>query len=200
MRRCVSCVVLCLLIQLSVAEASVRASNGAVVAPAASAVLRGRVVDTSGGAVSGAKVTAMPLPAGVPTSVATDSKGAFEIAAAPGAYIVRVDAEGFVETARRFALVDGAEATADFTLEIAGIHESVAVEGAGTGYAVPVVSSATRTPTPLRDVPQAVSVVSRALIADQRMSRVWFSTVMRWISTGASSGPKTPRCSSSSST
>ena len=96
-----------------------------------------------------------------PTSVATDSKGAFEIAAAPGAYVVRVNAEGFVETARRLALVDGAEATADFTLEIAGIHESVAVEGAGTGYAVPVVSSATRTSTPLRDVPQAVSVVSQ---------------------------------------
>ena len=162
--------VLCLLIQLSVAEASGPASNGAVEAPAASAVLRGRVVDTSGGAVSGAQVTVVPLRAGVPTSVATDSKGAFEIAAAPGAYVVRVNAEGFVETARRLALVDGAEATADFTLEIAGIHESVAVEGAGTGYAVPVVSSATRTSTPLRDVPQAVSVVSSALIADQRMS------------------------------
>jgi catecholate siderophore receptor len=32
-----------------------------------------------------------------------------------------------------------------------------------------VISSATRTPTPLRDVPQAVTVVSRALIADQAM-------------------------------
>ena len=123
MRRCVSCVVLCLLIQLSVAEASGPASNGAAEAPAASAVLRGRVVDTSGGAVTGAQVTVVPLRTGVPTSVATDSKGAFEIAAAPGAYVVRVDAEGFVETARRIALVDGAEATADFTLEIAGIHD-----------------------------------------------------------------------------
>jgi len=170
MRRWVSCVVLCLLIQVSVAEASGPASNGAVEHPAASAVLRGRVVDTSGGAVTGAQVTLVPLRTGVPTSVATDSKGAFEIAAAPGAYVVRVDAGGFVETARRIALVDGAETTADFTLEIAGIHESVAVEGAGTGYAVPVVSSATRTSTPLRDVPQAVSVVSSALIADQRMS------------------------------
>ena len=32
-----------------------------------------------------------------------------------------------------------------------------------------VTSTATRTPTPLRDVPQAVTVVSRALIADQAM-------------------------------
>jgi len=67
-------------------------------------------------------------------------------------------------------LADGAPTIADFTLDIAGIHESVAVDAPGTGYAVPVVSSATRTPTPLRDVPQAVSVVSSVLIADQRMS------------------------------
>ena len=38
------------------------------------------------------------------------------------------------------------------------------------GYSVPAVSSATKTTTPLRDVPQAISVVSRALIADQRMA------------------------------
>ena len=35
---------------------------------------------------------------------------------------------------------------------------------------MPAVSSATKTTTPLRDVPQAVSVVTSALIADQRMA------------------------------
>ena len=155
MRRCVFCVVFCLLIQLSVAEA---------------AVLRGVVADTSGGAVAGARVTVRPLPSGRPSSVVADARGAFEITAQPGACVVRVDAPGFVETARRLMLADGAPTTADFTLDIAGIHESVAVDAPGTGYAVPVVSSATRTPTPLRDVPQAVSVVSSVLIADQRMS------------------------------
>ena len=125
MRRCLWCVVLCLLIQLHVAEASGPASSdpaptGAAETAAASAVLRGRVVDTSGGAVSGAQVTVVPLRAGVPASVATDDKGVFEIAAAPGAYVVRVSAEGFVETARRLTLVDGGAATADFTLEVAG--------------------------------------------------------------------------------
>ena len=169
MRRCVSCVVLCLLLQLSVAEASGPASNGAVEAPAASAVLRGRVVDTSGGAVT------------VP--------GSRWCRCGPASHVGRHGLEGSVRDRRRARRLrrpgrrrglrrDGAspraggraEATADFTLEIAVFHESVAVEGAGTGYAVPVVSSATRTSTPLRDVPQAVSVVSRALIADQRMS------------------------------
>ena len=59
--------------------------------------------------------------------------------------------------------------TADFTLEVAGVQESVSV-GAAIGYSVPAVSSATKTTTPLRDVPQAVSVVTSALIADQRMA------------------------------
>jgi catecholate siderophore receptor len=38
-----------------------------------------------------------------------------------------------------------------------------------TTYAAPVTSSATKTPTPLRDVPQSVTVVTRSLIADQAM-------------------------------
>ena len=59
--------------------------------------------------------------------------------------------------------------TADFTLEVAGVQESVSVDAA-IGYSVPAVSSATKTTTPLRDVPQAVSVVTSALIADQRMA------------------------------
>ncbi len=58
----------------------------------------------------------------------------------------------------------------EFTLEIAGIQESVACRGRRHGYAASAVSSATKTTTPLRDVPQAVSVVSSALIADQRMT------------------------------
>ena len=133
-------------------------------------MLRGRVVDTSGGAVSGAQVTVMPLPAGVPTSVVTDSKGAFEIAAAPGAYIVRVNAEGFVETARRLTLADGRGGDRGLHPRDRGDPRVGRVEAPAIGYAVPVVSSATKTSTPLRDVPQAVSVVSSALIADQRMS------------------------------
>ena len=99
----------------------------------------------------------------------TDQQGGFEIAAIPGGCIVGVSANGFVEASRRITLKEGAAATVDFTLAVAGIQELVNVDAA-IGYSVPAVSSATKTPTPLRDVPQAISVASRALIADQRMS------------------------------
>jgi catecholate siderophore receptor len=155
---------------LTVAEAGGPRATADAEAAAARAVLRGRVVDASGGAVSGARVTVTSLRAGAPASVATDQQGDFEIVTAPGSYVVRVSAGGFVDASRRVTLTDGATETTNFALEIAGVHETVAVESAALGYSVPAVSSATKTTTPLRDVPQAVSVVSSALIADQRMT------------------------------
>lgn len=47
------------------------------------------------------------------------------------------------------------------------------------GYAVTRTSSATKTDTPLRDVPQSVSVVSRELIADQSMQSM--ADVVRYV-------------------
>src|SRR3982751_6249740 len=46
-------------------------------------------------------------------------------------------------------------------------------------YATTRTSTATKTPTALRDVPQAVTVVSRALIADQAMQGM--SDVVRYV-------------------
>jgi catecholate siderophore receptor len=50
---------------------------------------------------------------------------------------------------------------------------------APAGYTVPAVSSATKTPTPLRDVPQSVTVVTKELIKDQMMMSV--GDVMRYV-------------------
>ena len=106
---------------------------------------------------------------GAPVSTVTNQQGEFEIAVIPGGYTVLVVANGFVEALDASPSARAQPSAADFTLEVAGIQESVSVD-ATVGYSVPAVSSATKTTTPLRDVPQAVSVVSSALIADQRMS------------------------------
>ena len=45
----------------------------------------------------------------------------------------------------------------------------IVVEGKASGYSASVISSATKTATALRDVPQAVTVISRKQIADQGM-------------------------------
>jgi len=51
------------------------------------------------------------------------------------------------------------------------VTDSITVQ-APTGYQTPVTSSATKTPTPLRDVPQSITVVTRQLMQDQLMTSI----------------------------
>jgi catecholate siderophore receptor len=71
----------------------------------------------------------------------------------------------------------GAESL-EFVLEIARVHDSVTVTEAAA-YQAPMVSSATKTLTALRDVPQSVTVVSQELIKDQMMMSI--GDVVRYV-------------------
>lgn len=177
MRRCL-CVVLGVLWSFPAATTAAAATARSPQAPKAEvqspqpaapqSLVRGRVLDQSGAPIAGARVTitagrAAPVPA------ITDQQGEFAVPVAAGAYTIRVAAENFVEVTRDISVASGAEEAILVTLEVAGLRETVTVD-APTGYAVADVSSATKTATPLRDVPQSVSVISRSLIADQRMT------------------------------
>ena len=169
MRRRILCAVLSQFVFIGAADAASAAPLGSAQQSVSQAVLRGRVVDPSSGAIVGAQVTVTADRPGTPISTATNQQGQFELTILPGSYVVRISANGFVDSSRQVTLTADSSASADFTLEVAGIQESVSVDAA-VGYSVPAVSSATKTTTPLRDVPQAVSVVTSALIADQRMA------------------------------
>ncbi len=151
------------------AEALAQPSTQSPSRPAMPSALRGRVVDASRGAIVGAQVTVTADRSGLTASTVTNHRGEFEMAMAAGSYTVRVLAAGFAESSRRVTLGEAAAGTADFTLLVAGVQEVVSVD-APAGYGVGAVSSATKTATPLRDVPQAIAVISSVLIADQRMS------------------------------
>jgi catecholate siderophore receptor len=143
---------------------------GAAQNPAASAtlkVLRGRVLDPSGAPIAGATVAIADAAAGAPRSVVTDARGLFAADVAPGTYVLTIEAPGFDSASRR--VTTGTAGALDVTLRVSGVSETVVVDAAAV-YRTPVTASATRTPTPLRDVPQSVSVISSALIADQRMT------------------------------
>ena len=169
MRRSLVCAVLWLVVPLHAEQAAGQGPADSTAQSASRATVRGRVVDPSNAAIPGAQVTVTSDRPGAPTVAVTNQQGEFEIAAIPGRYTVRVSASGFVDGTRPLTLSQDGAAAADFTLQVAGIQESVNV-GTAAGYTVGAVSSATKTATPLRDVPQSVSVVSSALIADQRMS------------------------------
>ena len=169
MRRWILRAVFCQMVLVAGADTVLAAPHESAQESASQAVIRGRVVDPSSGAIVGAQVTVTPERPGTPTTTVTNQGGEFEVTILPGSYTVRVSANGFVETSRRATLTAASPTTEDFSLAVAGIQESVSV-GATIGYSVPAVSSATKTTTPLRDVPQAVNVVTSELIADQRMA------------------------------
>jgi catecholate siderophore receptor len=168
MRRSLLCVVLSVVIPLNPAFASPAPAQEAA-QPSTQPLLRGRVLDPSRAPIAGAQVTVTAGRAGTPVSTVTNRQGEFEVPVAPGAYALRVVAANFVETTQDVMVAAGGAQPIVLTLQVAGVRESVTV-GATAGYDVPAVSSAMKTLTPLRDVPQSVSVVSSALITDQRMT------------------------------
>ena len=160
-------VLACLLVPFHVAQSAAFEPSAILVEQAARATVRGRVVDPTGAAIPGVPVIATAERPGTPVTTVTDQRGEFELALVPGVHALHVVMAGFTEVAQRIELSPASESRFNFTLQIAGLQEAVSVSA--TAY-TPSVSSATKTNTPLRDLPQAVSVVSRALIGEQRMA------------------------------
>ncbi len=126
--------------------------------------LHGTVLDTSRAPVVGARVVASPDGPGTRLTAVTDARGEFTLALGPGSYDITISAPGFVTYVQRLAATKAGSESREFVLQVEGPRETVDVS-AGGGYQIPSISSATRTPTPLRDVPQSVTVVTHELIA-----------------------------------
>jgi catecholate siderophore receptor len=103
-------------------------------------------------------------------SPAADSgpEGRFSLTLEPGSYTLEIAKDGFLEVSREIVLPVGASRINDIRLQVAPVVSSVTVTES-PGYAVSITSTATKTLTPLRDVPQSVSVVTRELVQDQLM-------------------------------
>jgi catecholate siderophore receptor len=148
------------------ALALVLAANTA--APEARFTLHGTVLDPSRAPIAGARVSVVSIDRREARSAPTDSAGAFTLDLAPGAYTVKAGAPGFLEAAQKVTALDRGSESREFVLEVAPFGETVTVE-APRDYQVAVITSGTRTPTPLRDVPQSITVTSKEVIRDQLM-------------------------------
>lgn len=167
MRRLCVCT-LAILLPLLVSALPAAAADQSTPTPGSS--LHGRVTDPTGAPVPYARVTArLDLRGAQPTTVLADSRGEFTIQVRPGPYTVAIAADGFAEISRRVTVTPEQEFSVEVVLSVAGFAETVQVDAPAAGR-VTAVGSATKTNTPLRDVPQAVSVVTSELIADQRMT------------------------------
>ncbi len=165
MRRLLSSAVFCVLAVLSFAPtmSAQSASNNFS--------LQGTVVDATGAAVVGARASAVADGQTSASVATTNQRGVFTLSLPPGSYTVTIEAGGFVELQQTVRAVASGSDTRQIVLEVAGLSEAVNVN-APAGYNVPVITSATKTPTPLIDTPQSITVVSKELMADTLMDSI----------------------------
>lgn len=130
--------------------------------------IRGTILDPSGAPIVAARVSATRIGASGGVSSLTNQRGEFNLTLDPGNYTIRVVATGFVDISQSISASDVYIAPLKFVMQLAGVRETVSVT-ANADYQVPSLNSATKTPTPLDDVPQSISVVTRQLISDQGM-------------------------------
>ena len=134
--------------------------------------IRGTVVDPSGRAIVGARVV-LHSTAGDRVTV-TDRAGRFVFEEAPAEASLRVAAERFKEIALD---VTDNRSEVRIVLEAAAVAEEITVTAPPP---LPMRSStSTKTDTPLRDVPQSVTVITKDVIAQQSMQGV--ADVVRYV-------------------
>src|SRR5689334_18030174 len=159
MCRLCSLVLLLLLATISIAQT-----------PASKVTLNGKVLDPNRAAIPGADVwiSATGFP---PSSAISDRNGEFSVTLDRGEYQLRVTAEGFSEFTQTVNLTRDSSQPVEIVLAVGPSTASVTITDIAV-YGVNSINSATKTLTPLRDIPQSISVVTQEQIRDQAMASV----------------------------
>ncbi len=139
--------------------------------------LRGRVFDPNRAAIPRVTITASSN-GQVPSSAITNGSGEFFLLLEPGEYTLKFSAEGFAEASLTVRSKPTSFEPLEIILQLAEYSATVMVTDMA-GYDTFSVSTATKTLTPLRDVPQSISVVSREVIKDQGMQSI--ADVVRYV-------------------
>jgi outer membrane receptor protein involved in Fe transport len=97
------------------------------------ATLRGKVADEQGGVLPGATVTIKQTETNFTRTGVTNENGQYYVPSLPsGSYQVTVELSGFGAEKQAMSLRVGQEATADFTLRVGTLQETVEVSGRAT--------------------------------------------------------------------
>ncbi|MGH9968329.1 MAG: TonB-dependent siderophore receptor [Pyrinomonadaceae bacterium] len=152
-------------------------SSAAASGQTATTVLSGRVLDENSAAIAGAQITAA-TPDRTTSSTNTTANGEFSLALEPGRYALTVVAEGFAEVSQTISLGTTSSQPLRIVLPVAGYSGTVTITDMA-GYQTSAVSTATKTLTALRDLPQSVTVVTREVIRDQSMHSI--ADVVRYV-------------------
>jgi hypothetical protein len=131
--------------------------------------ISGVVKDQQGAVVREAKVTATRIETGTVASTTTDAGGAYHFTGlASGHFRIAVTKQGFKEVfTSDFTLGARTSAEQNITLLVGSASETIRVKAVPNSIVALDSSSATRTDTPLIEVPQAVATVTHELLVEQ---------------------------------
>ncbi|NVO32291.1 TonB-dependent receptor [Hymenobacter lapidiphilus] len=105
----------------------------------------------------------------------TNGKGRFIFKAPAGSYTLVASMVGYRAVEQALTVTAGQTTTLELQLDASNEQlNEVVVQGVGQNrpYAEPVSSLATRTATPLRDVPQSIQVINKQLLQDRSIQTV----------------------------
>lgn len=134
-------------------------------------VLHGQIFDPTHAAIPGAHITAIPEGQVSGPATVSDQNGEFSLVLEPRSYTLNVTADGFRQFSQTLNLNEGKAAIEEITLQLADRQDMITVNEP-VGYQTVATSSATKTDTPLRDIPQTLNVVPRELLIDQNAQSV----------------------------
>ncbi len=150
-------------------------------AHAQSPILEGIVLDPSRSPVAGVTVRVRSEGQAADLSLTTNAAGRFVVSPPaslpPGLYTVEIDAGGFRPYSQSLDLRPSSSASVEIVLQLPENREVVTVVESGS-YQVSTASSY-KAPTPLLDVPQSITAITRDLIRDQSMQNM--ADVVRYI-------------------
>jgi len=128
---------------------------------------RGTVKDADGAVVAGAKILLKNAKGKIVDRIATDNSGEFALSCFDdGDYVLSISKDGMAEVTKNVSLKDKKLAVSDIVLETRSVSETVTVE-IESEFVNSTTETATKTATPLRDVPQSIEIVNRQLLDSQ---------------------------------
>lgn len=163
---------LCLLVIVT----GLMAFIGQAQTPPTTIMLRGKVFDANSAGIPGANIVAAGK--GFSSSAITDRNGEFSLGLQPGVYAFKVMANGFADHSGTISIDQATTKVLEFQLEVTAASATVTITDSA-GYQALGVSSATKTFTPLRDLPQSITVVPKEVIRDQMMQSI--GDVVRYV-------------------
>ena len=132
--------------------------------------ITGKVMDQQRAAITGAEITLKRVDSAYQSTAKTNERGEFSLTLEPGVYKLNASAEGFAAWIQTMDLKKN-NAPIEIVLVVADATASVTITDF-SGYLTQAMSSATKTTTSLRDIPQSINVVSKEQIKDQSMQSI----------------------------